>query len=129
MRQFHNPGLAALAAAAAALGATMVAATAITRNDRPGGHQQAFTFVLDPGSIASGASEAETVAIPGVAVGDVAVLTPRGAIPAGIVVSPVRCVAGALNFNIENNSAGAVDLASFTWDVVILRGTDMAFAG
>lgn len=128
MRQFHNPALAALAALAAGLSATMVAATAVTPNDRPEGKQQAYTFVLDPGSIAAGASEAETVAIPGVAVGDVAIITPRGVIPAGIVVSPVRCVAGALNFNIENNSAGAVDLASFTWDAMIFRGTSMVFA-
>jgi hypothetical protein len=106
----------------------MAAATSITPNDRPEGKQQAFTFVLDPGSIAAGGSEAETVAIPGVAVGDIAVITPRGAIPAGIVVSPVRCVAGALNFNIENNSAGAIDLASLTWDCMLFRGTSMAFA-
>lgn len=107
----------------------MAAATAVTRVDRPQGKQQAFTFVLDPGSIAAGGSEAETVAIPGLVVGDVAVITPRGVIPAGIVVSPVRVVAGALNFNIENNSAGAVDLSSFTWDAMIFRGTSMSFAG
>jgi hypothetical protein len=106
----------------------MPAATAVTPVDRPQGKQQAFTFVLDPGSIAAGASEAETVAIPGAAVGDVCVITPRGVIPAGIVISPVRVVAGALNFNIENNSAGAVDLASFTWDAVLFRGTSMVFA-
>lgn len=106
----------------------MPAATAIAFIDRPSGHQESFTFVLDPGSIAAGASEAETVAIPGAAVGDVALITPQGVIPAGIVISPVRVVAGALNFNIENNSAGAVDLASMTWSAIIFRGTTMAFA-
>lgn len=106
----------------------MPAATAITPIDRPEGKQQQFSFVLDPASIAAGASEAETVAIPGVAVGDAAIVTPQFAVAAGILVSPVRCLAGALNFNIENNSVGAIDIASGTWIATIFRGTSMSFA-
>jgi hypothetical protein len=99
------------------------AGTAITPIERPVGNQFHGSFVLDPGSIAAGASEAETVAILGVAVGDVCVLGIQGAVPAGILVSPVRCQAGSIAFNIENNSAGAVDLASLTWNYIILRGS------
>lgn len=101
----------------------MPAGSAITPIERPIGNQFHGSFVLDPGSIATGASEAETVAIPGVLVGDVCVLGVQGAVTAGILVSPVRCLANAINFNIENNSAGAVDLASLTWNYCIFRGS------
>lgn len=107
----------------------MPAGTAVLPIERPTGAQFHGQFVLDPGSIAAGGSEAETVTVQGVAVGDVCFLGIQGAVPAGILVSPVRCTANTLAFNIENNSAGAVDLASLTWNYIILRGSSDRLGG
>jgi hypothetical protein len=101
----------------------MAAATAIVAADRPGGHHYGGTFVLNPGSIGAAGRELQTVAVPGVAVGDVAFVAPRAALLAGIVIAYVRCSAGEIEFSIENHSAGAVDAASDTWDFQVLRGS------
>lgn len=101
----------------------MPAATAIVVADRPGGHHFVGSFFLDPGNIAAGASEKETVAIKGVTADDIATVSPRVSPAAGIVVGFVRCSADQIEFSIENNSAGALDLANQQWNYGIIRGT------
>lgn len=101
----------------------MPAATAINVKDRPGGHHYTGTFTLDPGAIAAGGSEKETVAVKGVTVDDVAYVSPQVSPAAGIIIGFVRCSADQIEFSIENNSAGALDLASQLWNFGIIRGT------
>jgi hypothetical protein len=80
---------------------------------------------LDPGSIAAGAREIETVAIPGVVVGDCVVICPRATM--ALVIGYARVsAANAVEFSLENNTVGAVDLASGTFDYQVLRGSTMA---
>lgn len=106
----------------------MPAATAVTVLDRPSGHFQQFTFVLDPGSIAAGATETETVALPGCQIGDViTALSPGVAVNPGLIIGVGRVsAAGTITFQIDNNSAGALDMGSSTWTGMLMRGTTMA---
>lgn len=107
---------------ASAIGAQMVAATAIVVSDRPGGHHFTGNFNLNPGNILAGGREVETVAIPGIAVGDVPSVSPRYA--TSLIVGYCRVqAAGILEFSLENNTAGALDEAANIWDFAIIRGT------
>lgn len=100
----------------------MPAATAVNVLDRPGGHHFTGSFTLDPGSIAAGAREQETVAIPGIAVGDVIIIRARTN-PIGLIVSAERVTgAGTAEFYLENNTAGALDQAASVYDFAIIRG-------
>jgi hypothetical protein len=105
----------------------MPAATAVLAPDRPTGHMFSGTFTLDPASIAAAGRELETVAIPQIQATDVVSVSPQAALTAGLVVGYARPVAGVgIEFSIENNSGGAVDQASGTWNFCILRGSTMA---
>lgn len=100
----------------------MPAATSVAVADRPGATVSAGTFVLDPGSIAAGGREVETIAIPGVRLGDIVTVAPRQAM--SLVVGYTRVTGNdAVEFSLENNTAGAVDLASNTWDYSVQRGS------
>lgn len=104
------------------LQAVMVAGTAVTILDRPGGFHFAGNFALDPGNILAGGREVETVAVPGAQIGDVVCLSPRYA--TSLIVGYARVsAAGVITFSLENNTAGALDEGNNTWDFVILRGT------
>jgi hypothetical protein len=103
-------------------GATMVAGTAITILDRPGGFHFQIQFSLDPGNIAAGGREVETVAVPCAAIGDVVVLSPRYA--TSLIVGYARVsAAGVITFSLENNTAGALDEGNNIWDCMIIRGS------
>lgn len=111
-----------LRALADSLGATMVAATAISVLDRPGGFHFQFQFSLDPGAIAAGGREVETVAVPGAQIGDVVALSPRYV--TSLIVGYARVsAAGVVTFSLENNTAGALDEGNSIWDGMLLRGT------
>lgn len=100
----------------------MPAATAVQVLDRPGGFHFQGQFTLDPGSIAAGGREQETVAIPGLQVGDLVIVRSRTAI--GLIPTAERVTGpGALEFYLENNTAGALDQASSIFDFYILRGS------
>jgi hypothetical protein len=103
----------------------MATATAVAFTGRPTGNLVSGSFTLDPGSIAAGAQELETVTIPGVVVGDTVVINPAAALTAGLIAPGyVRVSApNTVIFSIENNSAGAIDQASGTWYFTVLRGT------
>ena len=103
----------------------MPAATAVLAADRPAGHHFTGTLTLDPGNIAAGGREQETAAIPGVAIGDVVVVRDRNA--TGLIVAAERVTgAGAIEFYLENNTAGAIDRASGLYDFAIIRGSTMS---
>jgi hypothetical protein len=104
------------------LEAVMVAGTAVVIKDRPGGFHFVGTFSLDPGNIAAGGREVETVAIPGINIGDICFVCPQYA--TSLIVGYVTCrVAGTLEFSLENNTAGALDEGNNTWGFGIIRGT------
>lgn len=103
----------------------MAAATSVFVPDRPGGNTYTGTFTLDAASIAAGARGQQTVACPGVQVGDVIVVRSRTA--SALIVAAERVTsAGNFEFYLENNSAGAVDEASSTYDFAVIRGTTAA---
>lgn len=107
---------------ASRLGAVMVAASAVVIRDRPGGFHFTGSFTLDPGAIAAGGREVETVAVPGVNVGDVCYVSPQYA--TSLIVGYCTCrVAGTIEFSLENNTAGALDEAANTWNFAIIRGS------
>jgi hypothetical protein len=107
---------------AARLNAQMVAATAISVLDRPGGFHFQIQFSLDPGNIAAGGREVETVAVPGAAIGDVVAISPRYA--TSLIVGYARVSAvGVITFSLENNTAGALDEGNNIWDCMIIRGS------
>jgi hypothetical protein len=111
-----------LRALADSIGATMVAATAISVLDRPGGFHFAVQFSLDPGNIAAGGREVETAAVPGAQIGDVVALSPRYA--TSLIVGYARVsAAGVITFSLENNTAGALDEGNNIWDGMLLRGS------
>lgn len=100
----------------------MAAASAIVVNDRPGGHHFGGTFNLDAGNIAAGGREVETVAIPGAVPGDVLIVKARPAI--ALIINNERIsAAGAGEFILENNTAGAIDLGVTAFDFQLIRGT------
>lgn len=101
----------------------MAAATAISKIERPVGSFYTGEFTLDPGSIAAGAREEQTVAVPGVEVGDVVTVSPQAALLAGIVIGHVRAAADSISFWIENHTAGAVDQTSNKWNYAVIRGS------
>lgn len=103
----------------------MAAASAVRADDRPAGHIFSGSFVLDPGNIAAGARELQTAAIPGLQIGDVVIVRNRTA-RALIVAAPRVSAAGALEFALENNTAGALDAGADTYDFAIIRGSTMA---
>lgn len=102
----------------------MPAATAITSLDRPGALVQQLTFALTPGSIAAAGTELETVALPGVIVGDQVAVSPQSGLQNGLVIGHCRVsAAGVVTFSIVNVTAGALTPTAGTWTLTIIRGT------
>lgn len=104
----------------------MAAATAITTKDRPAGHIFGGTCTFDLASIAAAGRELVTVAVPGVAAEDTAVISPRTQLTAGLIISNVRCSAGQIEFAVHNVTGAGVDNASVVADFTVLRGSTMA---
>lgn len=108
----------------------MAAATAVTVSRGARQFQGAFSemwFVkatLDAGSLADGAGETETIAVPGVAVGDMVIGISLGVDLVDMTVTGYVQAADAVEVRIQNESgAGPVDLASTTIKLVIARPT------
>ena len=82
----------------------------------------AGTGVWDVASAATGASSNDTIAIPGVALGDVVLgVSSSVAVPAGAALVGDVTAANTVTVKLINNSGGAVDLASATYRVVVGR--------
>jgi hypothetical protein len=81
-------------------------------------------MTLDPGNILAGGREQETAAIIGARVGDVVIVRDRNA--TGLIVAAERVTGNdAIEFYLENNTAGAIDRAAGLYDFAIIRGSTM----
>lgn len=76
---------------------------------------------LDASSLVDAAGEVQTIAVPGVALGDVVVGFSFGVDVAGITVTGYVSAADVVTLKLQNESAGTVDLASTTIKVLVGR--------
>ena len=79
------------------------------------------TATLDAGSLVDGAGETDTVAVPGVALGDMVLGMSASVSEAGLVRRAYVSAANTVTIATTNTTGGAVDLASCTIDLVIAR--------
>lgn len=105
----------------------MAAATAITSrrgNDQFRGlftDTWSVTCTLNSASVATTATATDTVAVPGVALGDMVLGMAVGVSEAGLVRRAYVSAANTVTIVTYNPTAGAVDLASTTLNLVIAR--------
>lgn len=103
------------------------ASSVVVRDDRQQFHGMftrmwVVTATLDAGSIADGAGETETVAVPGVALGDIVLGVSFGLDLVDMTVTAYVQAADAVEIRVQNESgAGPVDLASTTIKLLIAR--------
>jgi hypothetical protein len=77
--------------------------------------------VFNPPSVAAGASTTISIPVAGAAAGDVAIFTPRVGLPAGLIVAQTRVQTNEVAVTLFNASSVALDAASNTADVVVLK--------
>lgn len=105
----------------------MAAATAITYErgaEQFGGIFSEVWLVkatLDAASLIDAAGETDTVAVPGVALGDIVLGVSFGVDLAGITVTAYVSAANVVTLRVQNESTATVDLASTTIKLVIGR--------
>ena len=105
----------------------MAAATAVTA--RRGTDQFRGLFsdtwsvvaTLNASSLADGVGETNTIAVPGVALGDIVLNVSMGVDVSGISVTPYVSAAGVVSIRFQNESGGTLDLASTTVRCVVVR--------
>jgi hypothetical protein len=109
----------------------MAAATAVAVKASPGFVVISGTCTLDPGSILTEANEDQTIAVAEAKVGDMVLVSPRAALLDGVaVVNPHVDTAGSITFTLENNAGVTRDVATGTWDWMLVRGqSGIATAG
>jgi hypothetical protein len=76
---------------------------------------------LNASSLADTAGETNTIAVPGVALGDIVLNVSMGVDVSGISVTPYVSAAGVVSIRFQNESGGALDLASTTVRCVVVR--------
>ena len=79
---------------------------------------------LDASNLADGAGETNTIAVPGVVLGDHVISFSSSVDLAGITVTPYVSATGVVSLRYQNESGGAVDLASATIRVIVGRMVD-----
>ena len=105
----------------------MAAASAITSrrgNDQFRGVYSdtwAVTCTLDSASVADQAAATDTVAVPGVALGDMVISMSAGVSEAGVVRRAYVSAADVVTIATTNTTGGAVDLGATTVKLVIGR--------
>ena len=105
----------------------MAAATAITSrrgNDQFRGlfsDTWAVSATLNASSIADGAGETNTIAVPGVKLGDIVLNVSMGVDVSGITITPYVSAADVVSIRFQNESGGTLDLASTTVKCVVVR--------
>jgi len=105
----------------------MAVATAITA--RRGNDQFRGLFsdtwsvkaTLNASSLADGAGETNTIAVPGVALGDIVLNISMGVDVSGISITPYVSAADVVSIRFQNESGGMLDLASTTVKCVVVR--------
>lgn len=111
--------LAEAATAAAQVTALGFTATATEVNTVCGGVLTGNS-VWDPVSIADGAFEAKNITVTGAALGDF-VLVGAGIDVVDMLVSATVTAENTVTIVLQNETGGAVDLASSTWNVMVLK--------
>ena len=76
---------------------------------------------LNASSLADGAGEINTIAVPGVKLGDIVMNISMGVDVSGISVTPYVSAADVVSIRFQNESTGTVDLASTTVRCVVVR--------
>jgi len=79
------------------------------------------TATLDTASLGTGATTTDTVAVPGVALGDIVIGLSAGVSLAGLQRSAYVSAANVVTIVTQNPTAGTVDLAATVIDVVVCR--------
>ena len=105
----------------------MAAATAV--NSRRGNDQFRGLFsdtwevscTLDAGAVGAGATDTDTVTVPGVALGDIVLGFSHGVSEAGLVKRAYVSAANTVTIVTYNPTAGSVNLAATTLQLVIGR--------
>lgn len=77
--------------------------------------------ILDAGSLVDGAGETDTVAVPGVVLGDMVIGCSFSVDEVGLTVTGYVSAAGVVSIRVQNESGSTVDLASATIRVVVAR--------
>jgi hypothetical protein len=105
----------------------MAAATAITYDQGKQQFPGVFSDIwrvkatLDLANAADGVGSSDTVAVPGVALGDAIIAVSFGVDLAGMTVTAYVSAANVVTIRVQNESGGAVDLASTTIKLVVGR--------
>ena len=105
----------------------MAAASAITSrrgNDQFRGlfsDTWSVTATLNASSLLDGAGETNTIAVPGVALGDLVLSVSMGVDVSGISITPYVSAANVVSVRFQNESGGTLDLASTTIRCVVVR--------
>ena len=105
----------------------MAAATAITSRRGNDSFRGLFsdtwsvTATLNASSLVDGAGEINTIAVPGVALGDIVMSVSMGVDVSGISITPYVSTANAVSIRFQNESGGTLDLASTTIRCVVVR--------
>lgn len=81
----------------------------------------AVTCTLDTANLIAGATTTDTVTIPGVALGDIVLGVSTAVSLAGLQRTAYVSAANTVTIVTQNPTAGAVDLAGTTVDVVVVR--------
>jgi hypothetical protein len=76
---------------------------------------------LDVGSLVDGAGTSDTVAVPGVVLGDIVLGISFGVDLAGVTATAYVSAANVVTIRLQNEAAATVDLASTTVDVIVAR--------
>ena len=79
------------------------------------------TATLDAGSLVDGAGETDTVAVPGVALGDMVLGVSFAVDEAGMSVDAYVSAANVVSIRVQNESGSTVDLASCKIRLVVGR--------
>ena len=105
----------------------MAAATAIT--SRRGNDQFRGLFsdtwsvsaTLNASSLADGVGETNTIAVPGVKLGDIVLNVSMGVDVSGLSITPYVSAADTVSIRFQNESTATVDLASTTIKCIVVR--------
>ena len=105
----------------------MAAATAVVSNRDNDSFRGIFSdtwsvvATLDAGSLVDGAGETETVAVPGVALGDMVLGCSFAVDEVGMSVTAYVSAANVVSIRVQNESGSTVDLASCKIRLVVAR--------
>lgn len=105
----------------------MAAATAVVVNQDNDSFRGLFSdtwsvvATLDAGSLVDGAGETDTVAVPGVKLGDMVLGCSFAVDEAGLSVTAYVSAANVVSIRVQNESGGTVDLASCKIRLIVAR--------